>query len=111
MDEYYTLESYKLPSESSKDIDVEGNPYDPSGNVPSEWAWASTVCYFKSGKKVLGIDIDEKVNEYMCQQLLDSMMDKGLMHSAWDEEKGEIVYQATDKGIKAVEDGEYRESD
>lgn len=107
------LQPYMLPELASKVIDVQGNPYnvgeDMRGGI-SQWAWASTVYYFKDRESISEEELDERVHDYLTQQLLDDMQERGLVESIWSED-GEIIYRASEKGRRAYEtDERYRNS-
>ena len=103
------LEPYMLPSEASKTISIEGNPIDKNDeDAISQWVWASVVYHFKDQESVSGEELDDAIHLFYTQQMLDSLTDKGLVEAIWSEEKGEIVYAATEAAKKALENEESR---
>lgn len=104
MSDRLILQPYKLPSEASKNINLNGGPYDPDSDEISEWIWASVVYHFKDQESVSEEELADVLNQYTTQQLLDDMVDRGLLAASWSEEQGEMVYSATDAGRKLYEE-------
>ena len=60
----------------------------------SEWAMVVAFHRWNVGDRVLWDDFSKALIEAQTSQCLSSLIDKGLIESMWDEEKGEVVFRA-----------------
>lgn len=85
-----------------KDTDLNGNPLEDG--MVSEWAMAITLARYKIGEEVEQEELERQLEFARTQQILDKMIEDGLIDQVWSEEKQDFAYKLTEKGVKMAKD-------
>jgi len=95
----------KIPLETArKDVCYDtGEPFDPDSDDFSEWMIAHALAQYNIGDNVSSEDFNTKLHEARTQQILDDMVESGLIVMSWDPETGEPVYSISELGKTEIE--------
>ena len=77
----FTIKEKHSISQSRKDVEYgTGDPYDPNNpDSISEWAVAVAFSHYSIGDVVDSEELEEKIQEAMALQVLNQMVDDGLI--------------------------------
>jgi hypothetical protein len=103
MEEFILTDKPNLES-ARKDVGTDGSPYnigkdsDDTTRV-SEWAWAYALMEWNEGDTITEAELNEAISVAVTQQLLDHMIDEGLIEAVMpNNDDGDVGYRLTPLG-------------